>query len=201
MPRHDGWLLPFLEKLKRAGDDVLEAGCGPGFDARMLLEHGFRVTALDRGPLERAKEQAGAARLLRADLSRPLPFRRASFDAAVASLSLHYMPWAETVAAFEEVRRVLRPGGVFAFRVNATDDFAHGAGQGTEIEPNYYAHDGPYSTGKRFFDEAAVRELLAKAGFEVDHLAHRTIVRYVEPKQVWECVAVRKYGAPGSHAR
>jgi hypothetical protein len=44
---------------------------------------------------------------------------------------------------------------------------------------------------KRFFDEAAVRALLTP-GWRIAHLAHRTIARYDEPKQTWECMATSR---------
>jgi SAM-dependent methyltransferase len=100
----------------------------------------------------------------------------------------------------EEVRRVMRPGGVFVFRVNATDDVHFGALQGEELEPNYYhvppdgRNNRPY---KRFFDEASIRALLTP-GWRIAYLAHRTISRYDTPKQVWECCAYRE---PGRHHR
>lgn len=188
VPRDDGWLVPFLGELERLGPRVLELGCGPGNDAMRLVEAGFEVVAFDRQPVSEARRRAPGGHFFRADLGRTLPLRSARFDAAVASLSLHYLPWAETLCAFAEVRRVLRPGSPFLFRVNATDDVHHGAGQGLELEPNYFAATpGSWAEAKRFFDEAGVRAVTAGL-FEIQHLEHRTIHRYEQPKQVWECL-------------
>lgn len=110
---------------------------------------------------------------------------------AVASLSLHYLPWAETRAAFAEVARVLRTGAPFLFRVNATDDFHHGAGEGEVVEPNFYRSPRRiHAETKRFFDEAAVQAAVA-GYFAVEHLEHVTVVRYEKPKRAWECLARR----------
>ncbi len=191
-PQGEGWLSPFLPELQRVGPRLLELGCGPGFDAAALAVGGFDVTAFDRITLDAARRNAPGVRLLRADLARTLPFRDAAFDAAVASLSLHYLPWAHTLAAFGEVRRVLGPGAPFLFRVNATDDFEHGAGEGEIIEPNFYRTPGHIHAGsKRFFDEAAVRAALRER-FEMVHLAHTTINRDDAPKRVWECLALAR---------
>lgn len=160
-------------------------------DASTLTAHGFEVVGFDRAPLARATASAPAAAFLRADLARTLPFRDGTFDSAVSSLALHYLAWAETRAAFGEIRRVLRDGSPFLFRVNATDDFAHGAGVGEELEPNFYrsadSYHAHFSETKRFFDEAMVRAAL-EGLFEVEHLEHKTIHRYEQPKRVWECV-------------
>ncbi len=189
----DPWLDPFLEAMRAAGGTALELGCGIGEDAAELTARGFRVFAFDlaRAPIRRAVANAPAARFFVADLQSPLPVRGGAVDSVVASLSIHYFPWQQTLGISNEVRRVLRPGGVFVFRVNATDDVNFGAGQGEELEPNYYhvppdgRNNRPY---KRFFDEASIRALLTP-GWRITHLAHRTISRYDTPKQVWECCA------------
>ena len=189
LPNDSDWLLSFLPRLRRLGPRLLELGCGPGLAAATLLANGFEVTGLDRAPLARARKSAPEARLIRADLATPLPFPDASFDAAVSSLALHYLPWRETRGAFAEIRRVLRPGAPFLFRVNATDDYFHGAGQGEQLEPNFYSQPGAYHAGtKRFFDEDMVRAALAGL-FEITHLEHKTIYRFQDPKAVWECLA------------
>jgi SAM-dependent methyltransferase len=191
LPQDSDWLLPFLPTLQKTRSDaghVLEIGCGPGLDAATLLGHGFEVRAFDRAPLTRARATAPGAQLLRADLLH-IPFRDGAFDSAVSSLALHYLPWVETRAAFAEVRRVLAPEAPFLFRVNATDDYNHGAGEGERLEPNFYRTPNAFhAETKRFFDEAMVRAAVM-GFFEIEHLAHRTIHRYEQPKQAWECLA------------
>ncbi len=189
----DPWLDPFWSTLRAAGEQALELGCGPGEDAAELTARGFRVVGFDllRKPIRRAVEHAPDAHFFVADLRAPLPVRSETVNIVVASLSLHYFPWHETQGIMSEVRRVLRSGGVFVFRVNATDDVNFGASQGEEIEPNYYhvppdgRNNRPY---KRFFDAPSIHALLT-SGWRVVHLAHRTIDRYGEAKQVWECLA------------
>jgi hypothetical protein len=88
---------------------------------------------------------------------------------------------------------VIRSGSPFLFRVNATDDVNHGAGQGVEIEPNYYTADprllpDAWANAKRFFDEESIREVVSDS-FAIEHLEHRTIYRYDLPKRAWECLA------------
>ncbi|MEO8541684.1 MAG: methyltransferase domain-containing protein [bacterium] len=189
LPKDSDWLLPFLPQLRATGPKILEIGCGPGLDAATLVANRFEVTAFDRRSVARAREAVPTATFLRADLATALPFRTASFDVALSSLALHYLPWIETRAAFAEIRRVVRAGAPFLFRVNATDDFAHGAGKGELLEPNFYRDEHHYHADtKRFFDEAAMRAAVDGL-FVIAHLEHKTVFRYDDPKRAWECLA------------
>lgn len=105
-------LLPPLDGLR-----VLDAGCGSGIYAGLLMDRGALVTGIDESAamVEHARRRlAGRDVELRvADLRAPLPFADGSFDGIVSALVLHYLrDWAPTLAEF---RRVLRPGGWLAF--------------------------------------------------------------------------------------
>jgi SAM-dependent methyltransferase len=189
-PAPSDWLEPFLPELGAGGRRLMEIGCGAGHDASTLAAAGFDVVGIDRepAPLAAARARLPAATFVRADL-RSLPFGDESFDAAVSSLALHYLPWEATRSAFAGIRRSLRPRAPFLLRVNATDDFHHGAGSGIESEPHLRATPSTHGRNlKRFFDEADVRAAVGGL-FAVEHLAHRTIHRYELPKQCWECFA------------
>lgn len=185
-----GWLTPYLPCFP-PGARLLDLGCGPGEDSAALRAHGVDVVSCDRAlrALLTARDLLGSGALLRVDHTAPLPFRDAAFDGVLASLSLHYFPWATTRAAFAEIRRVLPPGAPFLFRVNAHDDVEFGARDGVEVEPGLRSNDvSPYSEAKRFFDEPAVRAAI-ESWFTVDVLRHTEVDRWAKPKRVWECLA------------
>jgi SAM-dependent methyltransferase len=114
--RHGGddrWLEVFAERHIASGTRVLEVGCGPGRAAAALAErHGADVTAVDASP-----EMLGAARtlvpasveLVQAE-AEALPFDDRAFDVAFSSFAVHLF---DRPRAFAEIRRVLRPGGVY----------------------------------------------------------------------------------------
>lgn len=190
-PLQDTWLEAFLPRLRQAGGRLLDAGCGYGADAAMLADSGFQVVACDRLRPAGAPWNPPAAFLL-ADLQ-SLPFRPATFGVVIASLSLHYLPWSATLAAFRSIGALVVPGGCFLFRVNASDDIHHGAGQGEQLEPGFFRVPHlliSHSETRRFFTADDVHAVVPP-GFSVEHLAHRTIRRYEHPKQVWECLLVR----------
>lgn len=108
-----------------AGTDVLDIGCGGGALAERLTQRGARVSGFDSSVrmVEIARNRLGASAELRvADLSNRLPYDDDSFDAACASLVLHYL--ADWVGPLGEIRRVLRPGGRLVVSVNHPLAFA-----------------------------------------------------------------------------
>lgn len=98
------------------GGELLDVPCGFGRHAVPLARAGYRVTGVDRSEalLAEARRRAGGARwpkLVRADY-RELPFRDASFDAAIDLFtSLGYLGDEEDARALAEIGRVLRPEG------------------------------------------------------------------------------------------
>jgi SAM-dependent methyltransferase len=104
-----------------AGRDVLEVGCGSAPCARWLAAQGARVAAIDlsAGMLRHAahlNDVTGITPLLiRANAER-LPFATASFDVACSAFGA--VPFvADVRPVFQEVGRVLRPGGRWVFAV------------------------------------------------------------------------------------
>ncbi len=100
-----------------SGRRVLDAGCGPGIYAEVLLERGADVVAFDVTPefVEITRGRVGdRAAVLRADLSQPLDFAQDdSFDGVLCPLVLDYIEdWG---AVFREFYRVLQPGGFVVF--------------------------------------------------------------------------------------
>jgi SAM-dependent methyltransferase len=105
-------LLPCLTNAK-----VLDAGCGSGWYAEYLLDHGATVTAFDFNAefVSLTQSRVGKrAHVLRADLASPLDFaKNGEFDVAVCPLVMHYLKDWQPV--FREFHRVLKPSGVLVF--------------------------------------------------------------------------------------
>lgn len=108
--------------------DVLDCACGIGTQALGLAARGHRVTGSDLSPVAAARAQREArARGLRftayaADM-RALPFADRSFDVVVcADNSLpHLLTSVDVRAALDEMRRVLRPGGLLLLSTRPYD--------------------------------------------------------------------------------
>lgn len=183
----DAWLERWRETLdSHRGTPVLDLGCGAGQDTRFLAQEGHDVIAVDLSEkaLELTRRRAPGAEVRKVDLARGLPFPDARFGAVVASLSLHYFPWRETMGILGDVRRCLVPGGHLLARLNSTNDAHYAAAKKEEIERDFYLVAG---SPKRLFDRGSVRELFS--GWVVEHAEERTTRRYGGEKTLWEVVA------------
>ena len=93
----------------RAGERILDLGCGDGALTWKLIDAGATVVGVDASPafVEAAREAGIDARLM--DGQR-LTFRE-EFNAVFSNAALHWMP--DAAAAVRGVAMALRPGGRF----------------------------------------------------------------------------------------
>lgn len=182
----DPWLKRWLPLVLEGSRNhpVLEIGCGTGDDTVTLAGAGLSVTAFDisRASVAATRRRVPSATVLCRDIREPFPIGDGLAGAVVASLSLHYFPWAETVELIERVHRALRPGGLFLCRLNSTKDEHFGASGNPAIEPNFYSVEGQ---PKRFFDEESIDQLFS-SGWQVLSREHLTTRKYIQQKALWE---------------
>jgi SAM-dependent methyltransferase len=108
-------MLSLLPRVR--GKRVLDAGCGPGAYAQIMVRRGAKVVGVDVSPkmLRLARERVGdKVELRRADLTKPMKFlRNKSFDIVISPLVIPYIRNLKRL--FEEFYRVLRSPGVLVF--------------------------------------------------------------------------------------
>jgi len=122
---------------------AVDIGCGTGFLVFELAARGHRVTGVDFAPAmlaearRKAAERGMAVRFEEADAEH-LPFPTGSFDLAISRHVLWTLP--HPVAAIDEWRRVLRPGGRLVVVDSQFDaDAAPPAQQNARTSPEYAA--------------------------------------------------------------
>jgi SAM-dependent methyltransferase len=176
------WLLPLYDPMSRllgvqrvhrrlldqaalrAGQTVLEIGCGTGnllLDAKRT-QPAATLVGLDPDLVALARAQRKATRRgLAVQLDRghaeELPYDDDSVDVVLSSFMLHHVPADQQETAVREVLRVLRPGGALHLVDADGEGHAHG---GHDHQHRGHAH-GP----ARHHVGAALPDLLRRAGF------------------------------------
>lgn len=101
------------------GKTILDAACGPGKYAEILMNNGAAVTGVDLSPkmIECAKERnPDKGNFFVHDLSQPLTMLKdQSFDMILCALALHYLEdWYPTIKDFH---RLLKPRGTVVISI------------------------------------------------------------------------------------
>jgi SAM-dependent methyltransferase len=126
------WVTRWISQFA-AGGIILDVACGSGRHTQLLLDHGFRVVAVDviisaLTPLRHRRH----LELVQADLeNEPWPFASAYFDGIVVTNYLHRPIFPDLLAS-------LKPGGVFIY-----ETFARGNGEiGRPSNPDFLLQPG-----------------------------------------------------------
>jgi SAM-dependent methyltransferase len=167
------WFAQFARGYFPAQGRILELGAGAGHDSRFFAGLRYEVVSTD---------SSGAALKLNTslipddlkpgitvrqlDITHDFPFMDAYFEVVYASLCIHYFGMVVTHHIIDEISRVLKPDGVFAFIVNSTSDPDYG--QGPCIEEDFFQIG---KDTKRYFNVASARKIVS--GFETIILDNR----------------------------
>lgn len=89
---------------------VLDVGCGPGILSEILAKHAASVVGIDfsKNMIEQAKSRRSGAEFQVAN-AETLPFGDGEFDVAICCYTSHH--FARPHVVYNEIRRVLKPGG------------------------------------------------------------------------------------------
>ncbi len=170
-----------IPELGRPGDDIaleeylnfiplLDAGCGPGRDARAFAAVGLPVLGVDlsQGMLDEAGERTarrlptGAIRYALMDLRR-LDLPDASCRGVWCSASLLHLPLRVAPRAVAELARVARPGAPLMFFLKGrTPD-----GEAERYEPYPTSADEGAQRFYAYYTAEEARTLVADAGLEI----------------------------------
>ncbi|HEX4346035.1 MAG TPA: methyltransferase domain-containing protein [Vicinamibacterales bacterium] len=161
VPAYGEDLLSWLEP--RAGERVLDLGCGDGSLTEKLRDRGAEVVGVDSSEAMIAAARARGLHVLVMN-GEALTFN-AEFDAVFSNAAMHWMRHADAVAA--GVHRSLKPGGRFSgeFGGHACVAAIHTAVRAV------LARRGVRTESPWYFPTAdEYREVLARHGFRVDRI-------------------------------
>lgn len=117
--------------------NILELGGGQGRDTLYFASQGFNVTCLDYAAegvknIAQKAQEAGLSHAINVichDVRQSLPFTDASFDACYSHmLFCMALTTVELVFLSQEIRRILKPGGLNVYTVRHTGDSHYGTG-------------------------------------------------------------------------
>jgi ubiquinone/menaquinone biosynthesis C-methylase UbiE len=179
-----------------APGSVLEVGCGTGvFAARVMKENPQAVVlATDRSARFVELTAARGVRAQPADVQQ-LPFSDARFDVVAALWMLYHVP--DLHRGLAEVRRVLRPGGLF---VAVTNGDAHTAGLrvdagGAPLVTQFSSENGEQAL-RQHFDEVTREEIATRAVFP----DHGAAVAYLATTDGSLAAGLRCFDGPREYA-
>jgi SAM-dependent methyltransferase len=188
----DEWLKPWLSTIASTAQNspILELGCGDGHDTVQLIQAGLRVVGIELSEQEIniARGRAPSALLFQQDLRDPFPPQAQPTRVIVASLCLHYFPWAETLQIVNRLHATLPKDGLMLCRLNSSKDHHYGAIGYPQIEPHYFNVNG---APKRFFNEIDARRLFEN-GWQALSVREYASYKYAQPKWLWELILRRK---------
>ncbi len=143
----------------KAGERILDAGCGTGRHFVTLRRAGSKVFGVDFsiGMLRVARRQFPQVPVLLADLQQALPFANNYFDAVLCALvGEHLEPLPRVL---REMQRVLRPGGRIVFSVYHPEMAAAG------VEANFREVDVEFRLGAYRHTVKDYLQAMQNAGF------------------------------------
>jgi 2-polyprenyl-3-methyl-5-hydroxy-6-metoxy-1,4-benzoquinol methylase len=154
----------FLLDRVRAGERVLDVGCGEGRFALELARAGTEVVGIDiaEEPLRRARLRYPELDLRHVQAAGEWPLPDASFDAVWAGEVIEHV--ADTAGWLSEVRRVLRSGGSLLL---STPDHGRLEMLWWALAPRAFeAHFDPRADHLRFYRSRTLTELFEEFGFQ-----------------------------------
>lgn len=118
--------LEFLVRKIPVGVRALNIGVGNGVLELLALDKGIEIWSLDPGEraIGRLRQLTGMGDRAQIGYSQSMPFPDAHFDFVIMSEVLEHLDEPEFEATLDEVRRVLKPDGVFMGTVPARENLA-----------------------------------------------------------------------------
>lgn len=146
----------FLDKFAVLSDEkILDVGSGPGRDGILLQQSGKKVTCIDASEeMVRLSAEKGLESIL--GNFNKLPFGDGTYDGIWAYTSLLHTPKNSVEKPLSEIRRVLKPSGIFALGLieGSTEEYKQSSGVNM---PRWFS----------FYQKEEVEELALKHGFQL----------------------------------
>ena len=155
----DRALLACLAEQAGDGAPVADLGCGPGQVAAWLAGRGVAAVGIDLSPgmIAAGRRDYPQVEFREGDLL-ALPAADSEFAAAIAFYSIIHLEPGELSRAFEEIHRVLRPGGLVLVSFHAGSQVRH--------LDQWWGH--AVDVDSRFFQLPDIADAIERSGFRAE---------------------------------
>lgn len=157
-------LWDFLFSIAPVRSAILDLGCGTGKSTEPLVGRALRITGIDPDPamlavaVERANKLGLDIEYVEASAEN-IPFKDSSFDVVIAGKAFH---WFANACAFLEIKRVLRPDGLFFVFLTRDKDYLSENNVDSGILKKYgWNIENPDAR-----EQDGIKELFIKNGFK-----------------------------------
>ena len=124
-PDYQKMMVLFRDKYIKAGDAVLDIGCGPGNNAKIVSETEVTLMGIDLSAemVEQAKTHVPTGFFRKGDMRRI--YETGPFDVVIASFCIVHLQAEEARSLFHRLAALLEPGGVLflSFMVGKENGF------------------------------------------------------------------------------
>ena len=155
----------------------LDLGCGIGQYTKKLMEYGLDVISSDISTIALSKVKLINPNIVNMDMREKFPFEDEKFDIVFANLSIHYFSDIDTKKIINEIKRVLKKGGLFIGSVNGIQGFDNIKDTASIIDYHFYFNNDKYI---RLFDIEDVKKYLSD--FNILKIDERETIRFNHKK-------------------
>mgnify|MGYP004643730651 CR=1 FL=1 len=185
----DNWITEYLNYLPKTGK-ILDLGCGIGQYSNYFYNLGYDVSACDisKKAIETLNKNNIHINTKIQDMNKPLEYDDNEFDIVFANLSIHFLSDENTRKLMNEIKRILKPNGIFVGSVNSTKAYEFIKDHVIELEDNFYDSNG---RTVRLFDEESFNKYFVD--YENIMLIENENDRFGKKKNKWDFIyKVRK---------
>ena len=163
--------LRYLAERCAPGTRVLNIGVGNGYLESLLVQRNVEVYSLDPSAesIRRLRQELGMGQRAQQGYSQRMPFTPDYFDIVIMTEVLEHLSADILHTTLDEVRRVLKPGGVFTGTVPYREDLAANEVMCPQCQRVFHrwGHE-------QRFDSASLRTLLEEHGYSIERIYTRT---------------------------
>lgn len=172
----DIWIDEYKEYFNGEGT-CLDLGCGIGQYSKKLMDYGYNVIPADISDIALNKVKEFNKNTKKIDMREVMPFEDNSLDLVFANLSIHYFSDTDTHKLMEEIKRILKSGGLFIGSVNGIQGYEKIKDTALELERHYWLNKNKHV---RLFDIEDLKKYLAI--FDILQIEERETIRFNHKK-------------------